>query len=83
MFYFCACFSFKEETAYSAVTIADRYLNALGAEKYPDLICLATASTVLAAKIKMHTRPSLKMMLKLFNKEQREMCNLAEVIKLE
>ena len=42
---------YKGETAYVAVSIADRYLCSLGKAKYPDLVHLAASAILLAAKL--------------------------------
>jgi hypothetical protein len=44
------------------VSIADRYLFALGDENYPNLILLATISLLMAAKLDEHLKPNFKRM---------------------
>jgi hypothetical protein len=46
------------------VSIADRYLNALGDERHPNLILLATTSLLMAAKLEEHLKPSFKRMIR-------------------
>ena len=55
------------ETFFLACSIADRFLSKLGERQLhaPNLVCLATVSLLLAAKLLEHKRPCFDMMIKI------------------
>jgi hypothetical protein len=58
---------YRPETAFIAVSVADRYLSVLERRQYPNLDVLAVISLLLAAKLEQHIKPNFKRMISMLD----------------
>jgi hypothetical protein len=61
---------YRPETAFIAISVADRYLSVLHKHQYPNLTVLAVISLLLAAKLEQHIKPNFKRMISMLDSKK-------------
>jgi hypothetical protein len=74
---------YRTETAHLAVSVADRYLSAIGLGPYPDLVHLAAISILIAAKVEQPMSPSFNRMIDLLPGSYKMTTHKRDLIRLE
>lgn len=76
---------YKAESLFAAAGILDRYLYMIGIQNFPksQMVCLATISVLMSAKLEQPISPSFTRMINLLSEEEKKYVSKKKLIDLE